>query len=221
VDYNGNVAEKTIRRDSDFLSENLGVTEIATQGLESTNRFEIDNTELEQQKWECFSLMVVRDIDRRSNEKLILDPDVDLSLWTTNAQGVAIKKNKYFDYKSAPLAAVVRGVKTACPAQEIGNATKPGTLNYTGDGGRARMRLEIARRFLPAEFWDINTNPEYMCAVPREATQGFGQCYSSGDSDRSKYIMYVPGVVEGNECGPASEGKNECPAFVNICYRKR
>lgn len=228
VDYDGATAVQTIRKDTDFVAQTTGVTEISTQGLEGTRRFEVDNTELEQQQWECFSLLIVREVDRRNKDGVILDPDVDLSLWTKNAQGAAIKKNKYFDYQAAANMAIVPGVKTACPAQEIGNGTKAGTLNYTGDGGLARMRLELARRFLPAEFWDINTNPEYMCAVPRKTVQGFGQCYSSGDFNGSQYVMYVPGVVQEAgkrvECGIntfTGEVQKECPSYVNICYRKR
>lgn len=229
VDYEGSTAVTIIRKDQDFVSQNTGVQEWMTQGIDGTTgraRFEVDNTELEQQQWECFSLMVVREVDRRNAAGVFLDPDRDQSLWTT-VNGVA-RKNKYFDYQAAANSAIVRGVKTACPPQEVGSANRAGSLNYTADGGLARLRLELARRVLPAEFWDINTNPEYMCAVPRKTVQGFGQCYQSGDFNGSQYIMYVPGVVmeagRAVECGinaVTGEVQKECPAFVNICYRKR
>lgn len=229
IDYDGATPTNTIRKDQDFVAQNTGITEVYTQGIDGTTgraRFEVDNTELEQQQWECFSLMIVREVDRRASNGMFIDPDRDQSLWTT-VNGVA-RKNKYFDYRATETSALVSGVKTACPPQEVGSASRTGSLNYTADGGLARLRLELARRVLPAEFWDVNTNPEYMCAVPRKTVQGFGQCYQSGDFNGSQYIMYVPGVVqEANrnvECGINSftgEVQKECPAFVNICYRKR
>lgn len=233
ADYDQNGAPGSdVRSANEFIAPystpaSQGITEIATQGLEGTNRFEIDNTELEQQQWECFSLMVVREVDRRNREGVFLDPDRDPTLRTVFPGTTIPKKNKYFDYQAAANSAIVPGVKVACPPQEIGNANLRGSLNYTGNGGKERMQLEIARRFLPAEFFDINTNPEYMCVVPRTTVQGFGQCYQSGDFNGGQYIMYVPGVVrEANrnvQCGRntfTGEVQKECPAFVNICYRR-
>lgn len=199
---------------ADFVT---GVQELDTSGTS-----ERDLTSAEGQQWSCFSLMVVRDIDRRDPlTNKYFDPDYDISLWTGN------KKNKYYDFQAAPTTPVVPGVKVACPPQEIGDGTKPGTLNYVADGGLARLRLEIARRFLPANYWDVNTNPEYMCAVPRKTTQGYGRCYHSGasDADPSHYIMYTQqGVANGQaiQCGRTSGTvQNECPAFVSVCYRTK
>lgn len=199
---------------SDFVT---GVQEVDTSAAS-----ERDLTAAENQKWDCFALMVVRDFDRRDPlTNKAFDPDYDTTLWTGN------KKNKFYDYQAAPTSPVVPGVKAACPPQEIGDGTKTGTLNYVNDGGLSRLRLEIARRFLPAGYWDINTNPEYMCAVPRKTTQGFGRCYASGtgDFDPSMYVMYTQQGVANNQavtCGRVSGTiQNECPAFVSICYRSR
>lgn len=194
----------------------------SVQEVDTSTANERDLTATEGQQWDCFALMVVRDTDRRDpTTNQLFDPDYDLSLWTGN------KKNKYYDFQADPTSPIVPGVRVACPSQEIGDGTKPGTLNYTVDGGVARMRLEIARRFLPADLWDINTNPEYMCAVPRSAAQGFGQCYAAGDFNASQYVMYTQTGTElgkAVQCGinpTTGQLQKECPAFINICYRKQ
>lgn len=190
------------------------------QELDTSKSFERDLTVEEQQQWSCFSLMIVRDGDRRDPiTGKFFDPDYDPSLWSGN------KKNKYYDFQASPTTPIIPGVRVACPPQEIGDGSRPGTLNYMGDGGLARLRLEVARRFLPADLWEINTNPEYMCAVPRPTAQTLGQCYAAGDFNASQYVMYTQqGVELGRQvqCGrnpTTGELQKECPAFVSICYR--
>jgi hypothetical protein len=162
--------------------------------------------------------MVVRDVDRIDpRNQSFFNPDSDGSLWSTvNGNPV---KNKYYDFQQTTTSAIVRGVRAACPPQQVGSGA-PGTLNYAGgndEWGKARLHLEVAQRFLNASDWEINTNPEYMCAVPRRATSS-SQCYASGDADSSKYIRYTPVSSNAGDygCGP---GNAECAAYIHICYR--
>ncbi|PWU13649.1 MAG: hypothetical protein C5B49_14295 [Bdellovibrio sp.] len=197
----------------------------SVQEVDLSTTAETDLTAKESQVWDCFSLIIVRDMDRRDAVSgKYFDPDYDLNLWTP--QPNPTKKNKFYDYQPTPQAPIIPGVRIACPPQELGDGSKPGTLNYSQDGGRARLRLEVARRFLPAEYWELNTNPEYMCAVPRNTVRGVGTCYQSGDFDPSQYIFYTQSGVEGGvnvSCGINPNNgqlQKECPAFVSLCYRR-
>lgn len=183
--------------------------------------------------WDCFSLMIVREIDRRDTvTQKILDPGEyedavtarNCALWSPPAAECKTKM-KFYDYQANATSAIVPSAKVACPIQRLGDSSSYGSLNYTADGGLNRMRLEIARRFLPAEYWEINTHPEYMCAVPRTTTKGLGQCYASGDFDGTKYILYAQQATELGAAvtcginGLTGATQKECPAFVSICYR--
>lgn len=171
------------------------------------------------QEWDCFSLLVVRDIDRRFVDGRLIDPgeiedkSQDCTLWTDNCT----KKVKFVDFQARPDSPVIRGVKAACPPQRLGGSASFGGLNSAADGGKNRMRLEIARRFLPAELWEINTDPEYMCAVPLERARSYGSCYQSGDNNAGRYIVYDEYNQNPAPCGP---NQNECSAHISICYRK-
>lgn len=214
-DANGNQQAFAARSiTSDFVSE--------IQEVDISTANEKDLTANEKQKWDCFALMIVRDIDRRDSlTGQPYDPDYDPNLWDGQM------KLKYYNLHRAPTEPVIPGVRAACPPQEVGTATQPGSLNFAADGNLTMLRLEIARRFLPADFWELNTNPEYMCAVPRKTVQGFGQCYSSGngDFDGSQYIMYIQSGQENGQnvtCGytaPNGTVQKECPAYVSVCYR--
>lgn len=190
-------------------------------------------SQAEGHRWSCFALMIVREVDRRDPiTGKIFDPGAyedsisqrNCKLWgPTSAQ--CLNKLKFYDFQLTATSPIIPAAKVACPIQEIGSATRYGSLNYQADGGLNRMRLEIARRFLPAEYWDINTHPEYMCAVPRTTVQGRGECYASGDFNGGSYIFYSQSGVElGNavSCGRdaiSGQTQKECPAFVSICYR--
>lgn len=165
----------------------------------------------EGQSWDCFSLMVVRHIDR-------IDP--------SDVKGRPYCAGELED-SGCPRGprdgatsggAVVNGVRYVCPAQTITSLNKT-----VGGVALNRTRLEIARRFLPAEFFDINTDPNHMCVVPTERAESLGDCYNSGDKDASKFIQYS--VVQTlpdlsvRPCGV--NGGNECPAYVSVCYRRQ
>lgn len=212
---------------------------IKPEMLSGVNEYEVlqkgapVNVSLQQgHAWSCFSLMIVREVDRRDpvTQKLFNPGEYEdpgsrnCNLWTPGC----VNKLKYYDYQpSPPNGAIIPGAKVACPIQEVGSSTSYGSINYSADGGVNRMRLEIARRFLAAEYWDINTHPEYMCAVPKPTVQGLGQCYGSNNTDfnGSEYIMYTQTGVELGQnvtCGvnPITGAVNKkCPAFVSICYR--
>lgn len=225
------IAENTniTSKDNDFLA---GVEEWDVSAKGSP----VNVTATEGQKWDCFSLMIVRESDRRDPQtERILDPGEygdpvgsrNCALW---GAGCSVKR-KYYDYQATATSPIIPAIKTACPIQEVGTSTRYGSINYTGDNSKTGLRLEIARRFLPAEYWDVNTHPEYMCAVPKPSTKGFGSCYSSGNFDASKYILYVQKATEtiNNVAANVTCGMNpytgqvqkECPAFVSLCYRTR
>lgn len=150
--------------------------------------------------WDCFSLVIVRHNDR-------LDPlnghplqkciNPVTNQYTTQTYGVC-------DYRT-PTGTIIYGARRICPVQTV-TSLNSSSLNM--------LRLQMARRVLPAEFWEINTDPNYMCAVPSDSATTAGKCYASGDQDASKYIQYSNTI----SCGT---GSNECAAHVSICYRTR
>jgi hypothetical protein len=156
----------------------------------------------EGQRWDCFALRIVRHIDR-------MNP----------ATGFPYSTPGIYDF-TTPSHTVIRGVKVACPIQTIDSMNTQVTENGV-TFQKNLLRLQMARRVLPADLWEINTDPNYMCAVPTEAASVRGSCYASGDDDASKYIQYSLRQDMGNgtfkDCGV--NGGNECPAYVSICYR--
>lgn len=81
--------------------------------------------------------------------------------------------------------------------------------------------LKIVRRFLPAEYFDVNISRN--CIVPlKKATSSGSKCYASGDENNNFYIQYInkfntTSVPPAPDCGP---GMNECPAYASFCWRK-
>lgn len=186
--------------DSRFL---VGVEEV-----ELNQRPEINKTLQEGQKWDCFSLRVVRHIDR-------IDPltgapyctGVDPS--TCNGIGDAMGPNN----------SIIRGVRAVCPSQMVTSLNQ--RVNLSGQSVRLNwIRLQMARRILPAEFWEVNTDPYHMCAVSTQLSESRGSCYSSGDTNSQRFIQYSLNqtLPDGSTrpCGPTG---NECPSFISICYR--
>ena len=156
------------------------------------------------EQWSCFSLRIVRNVDR-------LDP------CTGRPYTVAGFHDKYNCINGVPSGTVVHNVRVACPTQTVTSMN-----TYVTEGGRTyqknMLRLQMARRSLPAELWQVNTDPSFMCAVPTDKALGTGSCYASGDADSSVYIQYdLQDPVRGG-CGGAA---NECPAYVSICYRNQ
>jgi len=154
----------------------------------------------EGQNWRCFSLRIVRDSDRIN--PITGHPFTSPGLYNSTDGTVA-------------------GVKRACPVQTIDNMNT--TTSVNGVTVALNMeRLQMARRVLPADLWEVNTDPNYMCAVPSATANQQGSCYASTDTDTSKYIQYSINqtMADGSTkaCGSATGG-NECPAFVSVCYR--
>lgn len=159
----------------------------------------------EGQQWDCFALRIVRHEDRIDpiTKRPYVNPGVH-SLVTANNQQI-------------------KGVKVACPVQDVAEADfqdpNTGAIIKRGINNELNnIRLQMARRFLPAEMWEVNTDPDYLCAVPNDLALGKGKCYASGDKDYSRYIQYDHNMGGTKPCGT---GGNECPAYVSICYRKR
>ncbi|GIL17295.1 MAG: hypothetical protein BroJett040_10460 [Oligoflexia bacterium] len=212
-----------------------------------------DLSAAEAHNWDCFSLTIVRDTDRKY---YTTTSSITLSGYTTLEAGTPIPprelgsgkygalKEHYFQTDSAKsscsnannrdfqdqcgvadvmelwnrsgtyfkdsLGGVPLGVLKACPSQRIENVT--GGVDYQG---RSQMDLlKIARRFLPADQWDINL--DYNCAVPKaKVTNSRAKCYASGDKELNYYVQYDTTSL------PCGQGKNECASFVSICYRKK
>jgi hypothetical protein len=111
---------------------------------------------------------------------------------------------------------IYSGTVAACPTED------PTTLN-----ARQLDKLRIARRFLPAEQWEVNIT--YGCAVPlAAATSSGGECYLNGDTDPAKLVQYsasLTALASSNLmtsnlqtlCGPGHPG--ECPATISFCAR--
>lgn len=170
----------------------------------------------EGQQWDCFALRVVRHIDRLdwvTNRPITRCRDPITQLYVEPAQRTGICNHR------SPAGTAINGVKVICPVQTIDSMNTQVTesgVTYQ----KAMLRLQMARRVLPADLWEINTDPNYMCAVPTELATQRGKCYASGDEDSSKYIQYSLVGTQGTQSLPCGPGANECPAYVSICYRK-
>lgn len=181
------------------------MTGVSELDLTVTDQNRMDLSVSEGQQWDCFALRIVRHEDRidPTTKRPFLNPGVH-SLVSSNNQ-------------------VIPGVKVACPTQHVGEETyqdpNTGQIYKRGiNNERNNIRLQMARRFLPAEYWELNTDPDYLCAVPTDMATTKGKCYASGDKDYSKYIQYDHNMGGTKACG---QGGNECPAYVSICYRMR
>jgi len=173
--------------------------------LTTQDQSKMDISTQENQDWDCFALRIVRHNDRidPSNKRPYIKPGTT-EIRTANNQ-------------------LIKGVHVACPTQFVGenDYQDPDTRQIIKRGINNELnnvRLQMARRFLPAEMWEINTDPDYLCAVPTDMAMGRGKCYVSGDKDYSKYIQYDHDMAGQMPCG---QGGNECPAYVSICYRKK
>ncbi|MCS6839037.1 MAG: hypothetical protein NZ480_09360 [Bdellovibrionaceae bacterium] len=169
-------------------------------------------TAQEGQGWDCFSLIIVRHIDRTDLNDPLRRPYCAGMFNDPTCRGIRNGRGQNN--------AEVFGVRYVCPSQGINSLNQAVTIN-----GRPvylnRIRLEVARRFLPPEYWEINTDPLHMCAVLTELGEQYGRCYASGDTDEKAFIQYSINQVLPNgsivSCG--TNGANECPSFVSICYR--
>jgi hypothetical protein len=168
----------------------------------------------EGQSWDCFSLMIVRHIDR-------IDPADSLGRpYCWNQPDGTLCRGKRDG--AGPDNTVIDGVRYACPSQTV--ASLNATVVENGvNVRRNRIRYDMARRVLPAEYFEVNTDPNHMCVVPSDLAFSYGKCYASGDNDPSKFIQYnVIQALPGNTSRPCGqEGGNECPVYVSICYRKQ
>lgn len=173
-------------------------------------------TARDQQSWDCFSMMVVRHIDRLNPDDLFGRPfcynyDANNDGADDNLCGTRGPRDATIpDPNNSTQTVNYNGVRYVCPPQ---------SLAHLKNNSLALKRLQAARRFLPAEFFEINT--DHMCVVASDAALASSQCYLSGDDDSKKYIQYdhVQQTLSGDlPCGP---GANECPSYVSICYRTR
>jgi hypothetical protein len=97
-------------------------------------------------------------------------------------------------------------IRAACPYEPIASQTSP----------TARAQLQILRRFLPAENWDINLT--HKCIVPRN---GLDLCYE-GSSDPIVYDEYfIPFRSNPSDpyVGCSVSGQLECAHYVTVCYK--
>jgi hypothetical protein len=174
-----------------------------------------DNLSLsEGQSWDCFSLMIVRHIDRIDPADPMRRP---YCAGVTDSSTCRGKRDG-----AGPGGTVIDGVRYVCPSQTITSLNQTVIENGVSVALN-RIRLDMARRVLPSEYWEVNTDPNHMCAVPSDLALSYGKCYASGDQDASKFIQYnhVQALPGGGSRPCGQNGGNECPAFVSICYRKQ
>jgi hypothetical protein len=101
---------------------------------------------------------------------------------------------------------VAGGQRAACPFEPVASQISP----------TARAQLQILRRFLPAENWDINLTNK--CVVPRN---GLELCYE-GNTDPIVYDEYfVPNRTEPTDppVGCSVSYQFECAHYVTVCYK--
>lgn len=167
----------------------------------------INVTARDQQGWDCFSMIMVRHIDRIDP----MDPYGRPYCYDNGTTCITGARDATIpDPTDSTRNVTLNGVRYVCPPQ---------SLSQLQNDSVAMKRLQIARRFLPANFFEINTR--HMCVVASDAALSSGKCYSSGDKAVDKFIQYdqIQQTVAGDKpCGP---GANECPAYVSICYRTR
>jgi hypothetical protein len=81
-------------------------------------------------------------------------------------------------------------------------------------------RLARVRRHLKAEYWDVNLDPRYMCAVPK-----YGDCYPPTKFSNGTLL---PVAYDGGACYDATnksiwDGRtppnNWCMNYVSICHK--
>jgi hypothetical protein len=204
-----------------------------------------DLTTEEAQSWDCFNLLIVREVDRKAMKTLSDPPAVTFESTSVNlAMGdfVAPREVKnsaygqlqeiYFDNDSADAVAnPCDGVGTcgSLVAWNLINAkygVRPPnpfifkacpSEDFSTMTNQNKDRLKVARRFLQPEYFDINIAAG--CVVPTQrAKQSGAQCYASGDDQPNFYIQYFNNFNSSNgiACGP---GSNECPAYVSFCWR--
>ncbi len=190
----------------------------------------VNLTERDQQSWSCDTLMIVRDIDRKYYKSpgggIIKRTEVDKTLqksehFFTGAPMGTLGFND-LDFVEDAMAGgtepVPKGVHFICPPMRASD--------FSGDTAEAKLlrdRLRIFRRFLPADYWELNLLPGKMCAVPLPKASKNGSCFASPEFSYSSYIpyrwnVYAPNVSSGPPCG--TDGRPECPPVVTICYRK-
>jgi hypothetical protein len=191
-----------------------------------------DLTSKENQTWSaCFSLMIVREVDRKYfidskgsivNKRLIRKGTSGAAATEyqliSNYERAMVEKKMYKLYSADPQNPIPSGVfHKACPSMNPA-LLDPNSQAYDASTAEKYM---VARRFLPARFWDINTENGYDCIVPKKESLSGYQCYDSGDDDPDKYIAYPADLSLGDPvlpCG-ATGVANECAAFASFCYR--
>ncbi len=95
--------------------------------------------------------------------------------------------------------------KEACPFEPVAAQAS----------STAKAQMQVLRRFLPAEYWDINLTDK--CVVPRNGTN---LCYA-GNVDPIVYDSYFfPTAVQaGQYTGCSVSGQYECAHYVTVCYK--
>ena len=190
----------------------------------------VDLTSKEKQVWNCMNFGIVRHVDRYYNRALqsLSGPQGGGNGWSAGPGAVLPKayvpapgtaERVYFKSENEVTqvdnsiqwannpALFQPGRYAACPPQSVTELDTP----------EQRDMLQIARRFLPADLWEINL--KLRCVVPTRKAESLGRCYAVGDTDIGTYVRY-----RGNAgpCGKDELGRtvDECPAFVSICYRR-
>lgn len=185
-----------------------------------------DLTTSEGQVWgTCFSLQVVREIDRKyyinASGSIIAKTQIRKNtaaatekILLSNEERVLLEDKMYKYYQSTATPVPLMVIHKACPPMNPA-LIDPTSLSYDST---VATKYQVARRFLLSQYWEINTETGYDCAVPTAAaTQSGFKCSVSGDDDPT-YFMAYPAMGEFSDpivgCGTA-----ECAPFVSFCYR--
>lgn len=172
------------------------------------------------QQWASMTLMIVRDVDRKfykvgtayvPKASIESTPNKNEFLFTDMTQLTTVENALAGLNPPTP-----KGVHFPCPPMNITDLEAQTTA-----GAELRDKLRIVRRFLPADLWEVNVHPNFMCAVPLpKATSMNYSCHLSGDVSPAKYINYQWNLGFNATCG-VEANNNECPAVVSIFYRKQ
>lgn len=194
----------------------------------------VDLTQRNRQVWRCENLLIVRHIDRyyykarvaHSNQALkpgsptAFKAEVGAVLpkqfrpeaakaerfYFANEQEVSSIENA-MNYNNEAL--FQRGRWAACPPPSMAEL-EPSDPKLAI---QMRERMQIVRRFLPADLWEVNLNQN--CVVPTKKAEDLGaRCYAQGEVNVDSYVRYR--LTDSSSCG---SNKDECPASVSICYR--
>ncbi|MEI7973404.1 MAG: hypothetical protein WCH11_03455, partial [Bdellovibrio sp.] len=194
----------------------------------------VDLTQRNRQVWRCENLLVVRHIDRyyykarvaftnqalKPGSPIVFNASVG-SVLPKQFRPEAAKAERFYFTNEEEVRNIENAITysnealfqpgrwAACPPPSMADL-EPSDPKKAME---MRERMQMVRRFLPADLWEVNLNQK--CVVPTKKVEDSGaRCYAQGEVNVDSYVRYK--LTDTSSCG---SNKDECPASVSICYR--